>query len=61
MEAEKKPKRPRISAAGAAQSADSMDGERYEKVNYPNDGERAQGPRSYNNDRQGGYQQRSNV
>ncbi len=56
MEAEKKPKRPRISSAPSA-AADGADNDsRYEKVNYPNDGERAQGNRNYG-DRQG-YQQR---
>ena len=56
MEAEKKPRRPRISTMSNMASNDNADGERYEKVSYGNDGERTQGPRSYNNDRQGGYQ-----
>ena len=56
MEAEKKPKRPRISSASTAAASDNNEGDRYEKVNYPGDGERPQAQRSYNNDRQGGYQ-----
>ena len=56
MEAEKKPRRPRISTMSNMASNDNADGERYEKVSYGNDGERTQGQRSYNNDRQGGYQ-----
>ena len=39
-------------------SNDNTDGERYEKVSYSNDGERPQGQRPYNSDRQGGYQPR---
>ena len=58
MEAEKKPRRPRISAMPNMASNDNTDGERYEKVSYSNDGERPQGQRPYNSDRQGGYQPR---
>lgn len=63
MEAEKKPKRPRISTTPSAAPSEGGETEsRYEKVNYPNDdkapmaGDRQQSPRQYG-DRQG-YQQR---
>ncbi len=60
MEAEKKPKRPRIGAPSAGASEVGETENRYEKVNYPNDdrqpGDRPQ-TRAYG-DRQQGYQQR---
>jgi len=60
MEAEKKPKRPRIGAPSAGASEVGETENRYEKVNYPNDdrqpGDRPQ-TRAYG-DRQQWYQQR---
>ncbi len=58
MEAEKKPKRPRIGATpslGATESGETEN--RYEKVNYPNDERQNDGMQRTYGDRQG-YQQR---
>ena len=65
MEESKKPKRPRIGAAGASIANDFGDNEvRYEKVNYPSadthareEENKEEGPRQYQQ-RQYGYQQR---
>lgn len=58
MDTEKKPKRPRIGAGVMAQQSESVDSEvRYEKVNYPGDGNYNQGERNQRSN-YGGYQPR---
>ena len=65
MEAEKKPKRPRIGANPSMGSAENGEADnRYEKVNYPNDDHQSEGASRSYGDRQGyqprqyGYQNR---